>query len=280
MNESGAFPFGCPNYERPARMVSGASAMVIGVYPSAWHVAWTAPPALFDDGHVHGVKALAVDVEPTVFWDGASDDFELRLRAWKEKVGFIEGTHGTISSRSPSTNGSSGARVVSHYLAPLGLSAGGTAFTDVYPVFLVKSGSGSSRREQGDAIREEYDSIAERMGKAPCTLPARMPSADLPRLAAQRFGPRLTAELEAAAAPLVITLGREVWDTLLLIPALGARPPCARFDDLKSIHYGERGSLQVAGRTVEWLPLVHPGLLQGEASDWAQRHATWRDCRR
>jgi hypothetical protein len=280
MSDNGVFPFGRPNDERPARRVAGASATVIGVYPSAWHVTWTAPPALFDDGNAHAVKALAVDVEPTVFWDGASDDFEARLRAWKEKVGFIEGAHGTISQRSPSTNGSSGSKVVTHYLAPLGLAADRTAFTDVYPVFLVKSGGGSSRREQGDAIREEYDSIAERMGKARCTLPARIPSGELPTRAAHRFGARLTADLEAAAAPLVITLGREVWDTLLLLPALGARPPCARFDDLKSARYGERGSLQVGGCSVEWLALVHPGLLKGEASDWAERHATWRERQR
>lgn len=273
MSDDGAFPFGRPNTECPARMVADASAMVIGVYPSAWHVTWTAPE-LFTDGKRHGVKAMAVDVEPTVFWDGANDDFETRLQKWKQQVGFIDGTHGTISSSSPSTNGSSGAKVVSNYLRPLGIPVERTAFTDVFPVFMVKSG-GTNRREQGDAIREAYDPIAERMGKARCTLPNRIDSADLPEKAAARFGPRLLRDLEASRAPLVITLGREVWETLVLLSPLAARPPCARFDDLNSKQYGARGSLQIAGRTVEWLPLVHPGLLKGKGAEWEGRHAVW-----
>jgi len=48
------------------------------VYPSALHVRWSR-------GDLN-VQALAVDVEPTVFWDGA--DAELRVAAWKGAVGF------------------------------------------------------------------------------------------------------------------------------------------------------------------------------------------------
>lgn len=278
MSNDGAFPFGRPNTERPARMVVEARAMVIGVYPSAWHVSWTAPD-LFGDGATHSVKAMAVDVEPTVFWDGANDDFEARLRNWKQQVDFVEGSHGTIGTRSPSTNGSSGAKVVSNYLAPLGIPVENTAFTDVYPVFMVKRGGGASR-EQGDAIREDYDPIAERMGNARCTLPPRISSNQLPLQAATRFGQRLVDDLEASRTSLVITLGREVWDTLILLSAMNARPPCARFDDLNSEQYGARGSLKIGGRTVEWLPLVHPGLLKGDASEWARRHSTWSERQR
>lgn len=274
----GTFPFGQPNTERPARMVPNANAMVIGVYPSAWHVTWQAPD-LFPDREPHGVKAMAVDVEPTVFWDGSSDDFEARLKHWKQQVGFIDGMHGTISPRSPSTNGSSGASVTEQYLTPLGIPVERTAFSDVFPVFMVKSG-GPSRREQGDAIREEYDPIAERMGKRPSTLPARMTSAELPPRAAKRFGATLISDIEASGASVVITLGREVWETLVLLPGLNARPPCSHFDELNSDRYGARGSLQVGGRTIEWLPLVHPGLLRGDASEWARRHAGWAESQR
>jgi hypothetical protein len=204
-----------------------------------------------------------VDAEPTVFWDGDADDFGERLARWKRDVGFLDGKHGTISPLSPSTNGSSGEKVVRRYLAPLGISAASATFTDVYPVFLIKTSNGK-KREQGDAIRDEYDSIAPRLGKQVCSLPQRIPSARLPGLAASAFGERLLADLSAAGAPLVITLGEEVWATLLAIPSLRARPPRERFTDLYGDAHGTTGSLTLKGREVAWLPLVHPGLLKGE----------------
>jgi hypothetical protein len=98
----------------------------------------------------------------------------------------------------------------------------------------------------------------------------------------------LVADLSAAAAPLIVTLGKEVWDTLLAIPSLHARPPRETFTDLYGDAYGATGSLTVNGRDVVWLPLIHPGLLKGEpdrAADipagtrtvkgWATIHARW-----
>ncbi|HEX5656148.1 MAG TPA: hypothetical protein VFX59_03095 [Polyangiales bacterium] len=272
MSEWGAFPFGRPNSERPARRAKSADAVVIGVYPSAWHVRWSGPthrPA----GPTGGVQALAVDVEPTVFWDGMRDDFATRLAAWKQSVGFRDGEHGTISPVSPAGNGSSGQKLVSHYLTPLGLSPGSVTFTDVYPVFVVKSASGA-KREQGDAIREEYDPLASLMGFQSCTLPPRPSERELPKLAAERFGARLLDDLTSADSSLVITLGREVWNTLVRIPQLRAQPPVTEFDALKSDHYGAVGSLWINARRVDWLPLVHPGLL-GRVSDWETLHAAW-----
>lgn len=292
MSDFGRFPFGQPNTVRPARMAAHSDAVVIGVYPSAWHVTWSAPVHHAGDGDADRrgtVKALAVDVEPTVFWDGNADDFGVRLRGWKEAIGFVEGQHGTISPTSPSANGSSGDKVVRHYLVPSELDPARVTFTDVFPVFLVKfAAPNAKRREQGDAIQTEYDRIADRMGAPPSSLPARHSGARLPALAASAFGDRLVSDLALAASPLVITLGEEVWETLLLIPSLRARPPRARFRDLYGDAYGSRGSLTVAGREVAWLPLVHPGLLKGAVdpnneiqagprtvSGWATLHARW-----
>lgn len=287
MGDWGSFPFGRSNSVRPARMANPSDATVVGVYPSAWHVAWRAPENLVAEGRRGAVAALAVDVEPTVFWDGDADDFGERLALWKRQVGFIDGKHGMISSVSPSTNGSSGTKVVQRYLAPLGITAARASFTDVYPVFLVKTATGA-RREQGDAIREEYDSIAPRIGMPVCSLPTRISSAKLPGLAAAAFGGRLIADMSAASASLVITLGEEVWNTLLAIPSLRARHPSQTFSDLYGDAYGKTGSLTVNGREVAWLPLVHPGLLKGEAEPgaevpsegrtvrgWATLHARW-----
>lgn len=268
MQEDGAFPFGQTNSVRPARLAATTPrAAVVGVYPSAWHISWRAPLALRPLGRTGAVTALAVDVEPTVFWDGATDDFAARLAGWRESVGFREGDapglHGHVSATSPSTNGSSGRKVVDRYLRPLGLKESSAAFTDICPVFFVKYGSGGGRREQGDAIRDEYDPIAREMGLMKSTLPARPTAARLPRLAAARFAGRIVSDLAESSAELVITLGPEVWNTLVLIPQLRARPPVTSFKDLYGLTYGSMGTLQVAGRTVDWLPLVHPGLLRG-----------------
>jgi hypothetical protein len=82
----GTFPFGRPNTPRPARTAGRAAATVIGVYPSAFHVEWRAPAHLVAGGRSGRVRALAVDVEPEVFWEG--DGFDERLQAWKTAVGF------------------------------------------------------------------------------------------------------------------------------------------------------------------------------------------------
>ena len=286
MQENGVFPFGRPNTVRPARVATAAPrAAVVGVYPSAWHISWRAPAFARSAGRKGTVAALAVDVEPTVFWNGSADNFALRLAEWSEAVGFREGDgrgqHGYISATSPPTNGSSGQKVVDRYLRPLGIEESSVTFTDVYPVFFVKYGSGRGRREQGDAIRDEYDGIGSELGLVRSSLPARPAPANLPRLAATRFADRLVSDLTQASAELIITLGPEVWATLLLIPELRARPPCSSFEALYGRAYGSTGALSIGGRNVAWLPVVHPGLLRGEATselelDPGQRtHAGW-----
>lgn len=272
MSEWGEFPFGKPNSERPARRAKKADAVVIGLHPSAWHVHWTAP-AHRQIGPRGGVDELAVDVAPTLFWDGALDDFSARLSHWKHAVGFRDDEHGTISPIPPQQNGGAGTKVLAHYLSPLGLDAERVTFTDIYPVFTLKS-SGGIQREQGDAIREEYDPLAPVLGFPPCTLPTQVDLGDLPRAAAERFGSRLIDDLVAAKPSLVITLGREVWATLMRLPALRPQSPVVSFDALKSDQYGAVGSLFIRASRVNWLPLVHPSVL-GRASEWETLHAAW-----
>lgn len=272
MSDWGVFPFGKPNGERPARRAKKADAVVVGVSPSAWHVRWTAPTHL-PVGPVGGVQALAVDVEPTSFWDGLTDDFAARVAKWKADVGFRDGEHGRIGALSPACNGTSAYKVNAHYLAPVGLTAERVTFTDVYPVFQLVS-TGGLQRELGDAILHEYEPLAPAMGFPSCSLVLRLSERDLPREAAERFGKRLLDELAGADPSLVITLGREVWATLMRLAPLRPQPPTSEFDALKSDRYGAVGSLWINARRVDWLPLVHPSLL-GRASGWETLHAAW-----
>ncbi len=277
MEDFGQFPFGRPNTERPARLpgLGSAAAVVVGWYPSAWRVAWTAPARLASPTRRGAVAALAVDVEPTVFWDGDPAGFPEMLTEWKTRTGFIDGddagAHGWVSNTSPPANGSSGAKVEKRYLAPLGIAAAATAFTDVYPVFVTKSsGRGAhGRREQGDAVRDEYDAIAKDLGVPASSLAKRPTPGHLVKESLYRFQGQLVHALEAADAPLVITLGDETLQVLRRIPALTPEPPADTITDLYGGRYGARGHLTVNGRRVEWLPLVHPGLLKGTAKQVA-----------
>lgn len=271
MSEWGAFPFGKPNTERPARRGKRGAVVVIGVCPSAWHVSWTAPTHLIA-GQSGGVQAMPVDVAPAGLSDEAQDDFGARLLAWKQDVGFRDGEHGTLGPVATIGDGVRG-KVKVHYLTPLGLEPERVTFTDVFPVFMVRRSTGA-KREQGDMIFQEYDPIASAMGFSPCTLPARLDEEELPRVAAERFGTRLLDDLGQAHPTLVITLGHEVWETLMRLPALRPQSPVASFEALKSDHYGAVGSLFINAGRVNWLPLVHPSVL-GRPSEWETLHAAW-----
>lgn len=277
-----------------------ARCTVVGVYPSAWHVTWTAPAYLSEGrrDRTGGVRALAVDVEPTVFWNGEAGTFAVEVAAWRERTVFIEGdergAHGHIAPSPPAANGSSGKKVEELYLSPLGVAATEAAFTDIYPAFVVKYGSGN-RREQGDAIRQEYDSIAGKLRMPPSSIPERPGSSRLPALAVEVFADRIVGDLEAADAPVVVSLGEEAFQALRLLrqldastPPTTAGKPAESLTDLYDNGYGARGVLRINDRSVEWLPMAHPGLLKGRPSPdvlldrtrrtgagWNKLHARW-----
>lgn len=270
IKDYGLFPFGQPNTERPMRAPTDgiAQVTVVGVYPSAWHVRWTAPSHLRDRVPNGGVAAMAVDVEPEVFWNGDGTGFDTQLARWRDEVNFVEGdrrgAHGHVAWKSPSTNGSSGRKVEGRYLAALGVDATRTAFTDVCPVFFAKYGN-SARRPQGTAIEQEYNAVAGDLGVKPASLPARPTVKALVRKAVEEYGASLLADLERADAPLVVTLGEEVLQTLRQLPQLEAVPPAESLTEIYDCGlYGKEGTLRVNGRRIRWLPLPHPGLLTGE----------------
>ncbi len=72
------FPFGRPVEVCEASRHRGGL-FVLGAYPSALHVRWSAP-----DGTE--IAALAVDNEPEPFWNGGDED--VRIADWKAQVGF------------------------------------------------------------------------------------------------------------------------------------------------------------------------------------------------
>jgi hypothetical protein len=270
--ELGVFPFGQPNLVRPMRRPVGQpSALVVGVYPSAFHIAWS-PPDHVDPRPTSlrrraMISSLAVDVEPTVFWDGVNPSPEQELERWKQEVGFQQSTHGTVRV---GNNGPSGWGLLNEILTPLGIDASTVAYTDAVPWFFVKHGS----KSQGEAITERFNPIARQLGLVEGQLPRRPTARALVGLAAStQRRETLRREVLEAGAPLVITLGQEALDALRRVAdSLSGAP-----SRLEPQDYGTRAQLAIEGRTFTVLPLVHPGFLrQTTNSDWIDALAKWK----
>lgn len=257
----GNFPFGRKNSARPPRRPSGAADLfVLGVYPSALHVRWNAPAG---KGAPVRIGALAVDNEPVCFWDGA--DEEKRIARWKKAVEFPpDGGWGTVGPTAG--NGSSGELVVREVLSPLKVSPDKAWFTDAIPWYFVKTGA----RQQGSAITERYGPFAKSRGLPPTELPERPKARELVDLAVRSQAVRIRREILESEAGLVVTLGQEAWDTLVGV-ANNPKPPG---DRLTSLAYGKRGTIEIDGRKLEWLPLAHPGIVR-QSKAWREAHQAW-----
>lgn len=262
MNFEGRFPFGRPSTERPPRRPRGAArAFVLGVYPSALHVRWACGESF--------VQSLAIDVEPTVFWDGA-DAIE-RVAAWKEAVGF-RAEWGTVASAG---NGTSGDGLNTEILEPLGISPGDVWFSDLVPWFFIKKGS-ITRRAQFEAIRDEYAPFAARVGLPAANLPLRLTAPSLCRYSIEQRADHLRRELLESDARVLVTLGEEPrYVVERIADSVGGRvtrPLKATMTD-----YEQAGALEVDGREIEWWALKHPGQRDPE---WRATHRRWIERRR
>jgi hypothetical protein len=257
-------------------MPSGrAKALIVGVYPSAFHVKWHIPKELDDRTPARRrlfVSSLAVDVEPTVFWDGKSPAPEKLLKDWEDDC--FKSEWGTVR---PGSNGPSGVGLLNTYLAPLRLGANQVAMTDVVPWYFAKGGSDS----QGAAI-DRLKRLNERLnlGIDAGDLPKRPSPRDLVRCATSE--PRRSAlrrEVLDAGAERVITLGQEALDALRGVAdgVAGVQAKLTHGDD-----YGREGTLKIDGHELRLIPLVHPGRLrqtaaagEGERASWRATHDAW-----
>jgi hypothetical protein len=248
------FPFGQPAVRRPPRVPTcGATALlVVGVYPSALHIRWRRP-----DGAMVG--ALAIDDEPTVFWDGA--DATRRIEQWQQTVHW-KPAWGSVAAAGG--NGSSGRHVIDHVLQPLGIAPENVYFTDCLPTYFVKRGLVS----EAQAIRGVYGPFAA--AQTPplpvADLPTRPSPQELVRRAIAEEGRTLRAQIAEAAAPTMVTLGQEAADVVAAI-AGADRVGLAPGED-----YGRARTITVAGWRMQWIPLVHPG---NRSALWRRQHQSW-----
>lgn len=281
MVAASTFPFGQPATARPPRAPSTlpAGLVVLGVYPSALHVRWTPPAWACGELGVSRVGALAVDDEPTVFWDGV--DAAARVDGWCKAVGFRTGDErldwGHVEAAG---NGTSGRSVVARVLEPLGVAPAATWFTEAIDHFLVKSGG--AQRQQGDVIATCYAPFATAVGLPAASLPPRPPPSKLIDCALADHAYRLRAEIAQADSPMVVTLGEEARRVLHGLAENAAGPPTLpldrrRFEGQAAATYGEAGTFALGGRELAWHALVHPGQ---RSKQWADVHDAWIKRRR
>jgi hypothetical protein len=243
-----AFPFGQPHQPTPPRRPEGnAELFVVGVYPSALHAAWYSPSGK------RLCQALAVDIEPWSFWDGADADERINAIAVT-----VPAEAGALKPADPKWNGPSGRALQELYLGPLGKP---TAWlTDLHEGYYLSDGNAK-------AIAEHYMPMAAELGLPAASLPTRpaqvQPSPE--RLSA------LEEEFVTSGAQCVLTLGNEPLPHLF---------PNDNYK-LQLDGYGRPARCMLFGRhEVTVLRLCHPrqaAALGRSSSAWRSTHAAWVD---
>ena len=78
------FPFGKPVLPCAPSITESRPVFILGAYPSALHIQWKLPTN--SPIPRQGIRAVAVDNEPEVFWDGSGE--EALIQNWREAVGW------------------------------------------------------------------------------------------------------------------------------------------------------------------------------------------------
>jgi len=224
---------------------------VLGVYASAVHARWVA-----DDGKTM-VSALAVASEPEIFWRGEDADKLI------ERIPVPHGA-GRLVPANKTLNGPSGVTLDSMFLEPLGITRREAWLCDLLP-------ESRCNPMQRVAIEREYDSRREGLG---------LPGYDFPPVpsvlasAARRI--EIEGEIVAAQPVILLTLGDQPlkW----FAQHYGSQSTLGSYGETPET-YGRLHDLEVAGKALKLLPLVHPrqaGRLGTHSAVWSEFHGYWR----
>lgn len=250
MTESGQFPFGAPVRPCGDGQPEPTDAFVLGAYPSAIHVRWVPPRA---SGR-RPISALAVDNEPTVFWDGT--DADQRVDVWRKK--YFDPSWGEVSTAR--LNGPSGSWLRSNILDPLRAAGADSHFiTDCLTTYRL-SGGALAR------LNDTYEPFArETRGLPSADLLSHPSEAQIVREALKCQSERLTEQIAAARPRVLVTLGNAA---SRVIASLGQTGKTGKIAAEK---YGEPSNADIAGAQLTWIALVHPAT----PAVWQERHREW-----
>ena len=247
----GTFPFGQP-VERVAQADRDPKRVfVLGVYASAVHARW-----LDTDGEPL-VSALGVASEPCIFWRGEGVEDILSTIDVPPEAGRLRPANDCF-------NGPSGRSVDEHFLEPLGLTRQDAWLCDLVPYSCMNE-------RQAGAVRRCYAPLVERLG---------LPPVDWPALPVERTDAirreEIAQELRESAAELLVTLGDQPLKSFAAKVFGGASSLAVYGTDARN--YGVVHDVEIEGRALGLLPLVHPRQAAGlgsHSSFWNDRHQTW-----
>jgi uracil-DNA glycosylase len=261
MSERRCFPFGQPVLPRPPSATGSRTVFVLGAYPSGFHVAWWLPGR--EDRRTPDAKALIVDNESEVFWDG--DGAADLLEQWQREVCFVDHSWGRVALPEAGNNGPSGQWLRDKILVPLGYSRADCWITDCLDT--ARLNAGQQRR-----IRETYLPVIGRLGLSTPNMDL-TPTGESSIVWEARQGHlgRLSRELDTARPELIVTLGNAALRVLRLLVEIDSGDPGTALAETK---YGAEVRARLGARPVRWLPLVHPR--SGERiPKWRQIHMRW-----
>jgi uracil-DNA glycosylase len=111
--------------------------------------------------------------------------------------------------------------------------------------------------------------ILDGLGKAPEGLPSHPSEEDIVKRALETELPRLRSELDAAHAPIVISLGNAALRVMAALLGVGdaplLSPNLSTYGQARSVHFDER--------EVTWYPFAHPGA----PKPYQHAHKVWFD---
>ncbi len=244
----GNFPFG-----QPIRRVTQADrgpkrVFVLGVYASAVHARWC------DARGTQVVKALGVASEPYIFWRGEGVEEILSAIDMPPAAGRLVPA---------SLNGPSGRSVDEDFLEPLGLTREDAWLCDLVP-------HSCMNESQATAITERYVPVVEQFALPPVNWPTRPTKLTD---GARREG--IADELRESTAEVLVTLGD---DPLRWFgTAFGTKASLEAYGKTSQA-YGLLQDVDINGRTLKLLPLVHPRQAEGlgrHDPEWKALHENW-----
>jgi hypothetical protein len=250
MSDIGTFPFGQPIKKVEQKDRTQKRVFVLGVYASAVHAKWVGP-----DGEPR-IRAVGVASEPEIFWTGEGAE---------EIVSAIEIPEGAgkLVAAPKNLNGPSGRTLDEHYLEPLGLSREDAWLCDLLPYSCMND-------SQAEALRGSYDSVAQNWGLPDFRWDP------LPKVLANevRRG-QILGEIKEAEPEILITLGDLPlkWFTRIF----GSKESLGGYGRAGGA-YGRVHKIEIDGRSIGLLPLVHPrqaARLGGHSATWSDLHSGW-----
>ena len=250
------YPFGSPVSQRPASSDSRCTFFVLGAYPSALYIKWT-PPRPYKP-----IAALAVDNEPTPFWDG-SDEY-LRFRNWMSSISW--NTSWGLARPAGDLNGSSGRWLNRNLFLPMRWDKSDICISDSLDIYHLSKGAEGR-------ISDTYNPFAKAHGLPEANVLPHPIENQIVEEATLTQLDRIRNELLACRPEFIVTLGNAALRIMnALVEPLAGLSGIPRQLSSRIEEYGKPYPVNIPGsRQAGLFPLAHPAAPE----PYQTTHAAW-----